>query len=86
VRFNLESGLEYMRRHFSHVETLEWHGAMPLPDVESALALWAGWAWGLTGEQDARAREEFGRLAAARIERDGDLQVRRHGGCFVGHA
>ena len=86
-RFNLESGLAYMRRHFDGVEVREWRGEMALPDVETLVAFWeGGWAKTLLGDDMERVRTEVVRLAEEWLARNGALTVTRHSGAFIGHA
>ena len=84
-RFDLESGLPYMRRHFQRVETREWHGWMVLPDVAPLVRLWElQYAPDLAGEARERVRAEFVRRAEAWLARNREIRIRRHGGVFVG--
>ena len=85
VRFDLDSGAPYMRRHLRDVEVREWHGALRLPDVATALRLWeVQYGRERSGEPFQAARDEMERLLSDWHEREGTLEVRRHGGLFVG--
>lgn len=84
ARFDLASGLPHMRRAFGEVDIREWRGTMPLPDVESALALWRGYGPQLADPaEDAAARAAFARLVQHHIEAEGVLTVTRHSGMFI---
>jgi len=84
-RFDLAAGRAYIERHFSGVELVEWRGEMPLAEASLAVVFWDQWAApSLSTEDAARVRAEFVRLAQDRIDREGVLRVRRHGGAFVG--
>lgn len=84
MRFDLETGEPYMRRHFRHVELRPWSGELALPDIESAMELWDAYTPdGLSSEVEPLARVEYERLAAERLRRDGTIRVRRHDGAFV---
>ena len=85
-RFDLESGLPYMRRHFQQVEVNEWEGRMVLPDSAPLVRLWElQYAPDLAGEARDRVRAEFVRRAEAWAARDGEIRITRHGGAFVGY-
>lgn len=85
-RFDLESGLPYMRRHFQQVEVNEWEGRMVLPDAAPLVRLWElQYAPDLAGEARERVRAEFVRRADAWAARDGEIRITRHGGAFVGY-
>ena len=85
-RFNTESGLPYVHRHFRDAEVRDWHGWLMLPDVPTLVRFWeGGWARTLLGEALERVRPEVVRLAEAWLARDGELRVTRHGGAFVGY-
>jgi SAM-dependent methyltransferase len=84
VRFNVENGEAYMRRHFDDVDLREWRGEMRLPDVATTMVLWRGYGPQLQDPaEDAAARKGFGRLVQSVIERDGEFYVTRHDGVFV---
>ena len=84
VRFNVENGGAYMRRHFDHVELREWGGKMRLPNVETTMVLWPGYGPQLQDPaDDAAAREAFARRVRSVIERDGEFYLTRHDGAFV---
>jgi SAM-dependent methyltransferase len=83
-RFDLESGEQYMRRHFPNVELRRWHGEMVLIDPDDVVELWPKWEPALMSHEDQRAvRTEFLRLARERLQRDGELRIRRRNGAFV---
>ena len=84
-RFNLESGLPYMQRHFDDVQVREWRGVLALPDVETLVAFWkGGGARWLLGDDTDRVEHEIIRLGEEWLARDGEMRVTRHGGLFVG--
>lgn len=86
-RFDLESGEQYMRRHFPRVELLRWHGEMVLTDPNDVEALWPKWEPALFPKDEQQAvRAEFLRLAQERLRRDGELRIRRRNGAFVADA
>jgi SAM-dependent methyltransferase len=83
-RFNTVNGLDYVRRQFPKAELREWRGTLTVDDLEPLLLLWPGYGpQHVDAGTNARAREEFRRLAAARIDRDGSLVIRRHDGAFI---
>lgn len=83
-RFDIETGAEYMDRHFRHVELREWRGEMVLPDARHARELWNKWRpRSLAADETEAAFAHFERLLAQRIERDGSMRIRRHSGAFV---
>ncbi|MEX1254455.1 MAG: methyltransferase domain-containing protein [Dehalococcoidia bacterium] len=83
-RFNMATGLPYMKRHFDHVYAREWRGEMTLPDVETTMRFWE-LLWAPIEEEDGRdlARPELRRLVEQRTARDGAFRMKRHGGAFV---
>ena len=84
-RFNLESGLPYMQRHFDGVEVREWRGELKLPDVETLVAYWNGsGARALLGDDAERVQPEIARLAGEWLARDGEMRVTSHGCAFIG--
>ena len=84
-RFNLESGLPYMQRHFDEVQVREWRGVLALPDVETLVAFWkGGGARWLLGDDTDRVQHEIVRLGEEWLARDGEMRITRHGGLFVG--
>ncbi len=85
-RFNLETGLPYIRRHFNDVKVREWRGgALVLPDVETLVAYWNGsGARALLGDEAERVQPEIVRLAEEWLARDGEMRVTRHGCAFIG--
>jgi SAM-dependent methyltransferase len=84
ARFDLESGAALMHRQFASVELREWTGVLTLPDIESAMQVWRAYTPdGLPADVDARARDEYGRIASEYLRRKGVIRVRRHDGAFV---
>lgn len=84
VRFDLESGEPYMRRHFRNVERPEWRGEMALPAAEHVVQMWEGWRpRSLPALEVELVRAEILRLASERLARDGAIVIRRHSGAFV---
>ncbi len=85
VRFDLETGLPYMRRHFARVERREWRGEMALPQARHVVQLWEGWRPHTLSDREVElVRAEMLRLASERLARDGVIRLRRHSGMFVG--
>lgn len=84
ANFNADTALAPLRRAFSHVDVREYHGELILPDVATAMILWPGYGPQLTNpEEDAAARQEFERLVASEIAREGQWRIRRHDAVFV---
>jgi SAM-dependent methyltransferase len=83
LRFDLESGEPYMRRHFAHVELRRWEGVLTIADVESAMQLWRSYTPdGLPPDVETAARAHYQRYAEERL-RDGPISIRRRDGVFV---
>jgi hypothetical protein len=81
----METGDAYMRRHFRHVELRRWDGEMVLTEPKDIEELWPKWEPALFSKEEAQAvRREFLRLGYLRLERDGELRIRRRNGAFVG--
>ena len=85
-RFDTETGAAYIERAFPDHELHEWRGEMPLPDIDSVMALWPNYGPQLTGAEDTAARTEFERLARARIANEGAFHITRHDGAFIARA
>jgi SAM-dependent methyltransferase len=84
VRFDLSNGGAYIERHFQDVELRRWEGVLTVPDIETAMLLWASYPPdGVAGDELAASREAYGELAEARL-RTGPIVVRRRDGAFVG--
>ncbi len=84
VRFDLESGEPYMRRHFGHVERRDWRGEMALPAAEHVVQMWDAWRpRALPAREVELVRAEMLRLASGRLARDGAIMIRRHSGAFI---
>jgi ubiquinone/menaquinone biosynthesis C-methylase UbiE len=84
ARFNLKSGVDYMRRHFDQVTVREWRGQMVLPDTEPLLRLWDAWRpLTMAGEKGDLVRTEFIRLAEDWVRREGQIRIRHHGAALV---
>ncbi len=85
-RFDLDNGAAYLGRHFDDVETRDWRGEMVIRDLEPLLQLWTPYGPELPADEKGRAFEVFRDLAAARLQRDGELRITRHSGSFIAHA
>jgi SAM-dependent methyltransferase len=84
LRFDLESGMEYMERNFPGYEVREWHGEMPLP-VEVFVRWWElGHQEYLTGDQREALLSEVRQRALNLAGDDRLVHVRRHDGLFLG--
>jgi len=84
VRFDLDTGEPYVRRHFKDVEAREWRGWMVLPEIEPLLFLWDSWRpESLAKAEAGLARAELERLAEEWLRRDGEIRISRHGCAFV---
>ena len=84
LRFDLQSGGEYVRRHFPNVGVKRWHGEMVLSDPGDIEALWPKWEPAMMQKQEQQAvRVEFLRLARERLARAGALRIRRRNGAFI---
>jgi ubiquinone/menaquinone biosynthesis C-methylase UbiE len=84
-RFDMETGEAYMRRHFANVELRRWHGEMVLTDPDDMDELWPKWEPALFSKEEQQAvRGEFLRVGRERLERDGELRIRRRNGAFIG--
>jgi SAM-dependent methyltransferase len=83
LRFDLDSGSPYMRRHFDEVELRRWEGVLTIADIDSAMQLWSAYSPdGLPPDVETAARAHYLRLAEERL-RDGPISVRRRDGVFV---
>jgi SAM-dependent methyltransferase len=83
ARFDTQSGESYMRRAFADVELREWKGELVLPDVETAMQLFAAYGPDGVGDDEATSvRDEYRRLAESRLTH-GQIRVRRHDGAFI---
>jgi SAM-dependent methyltransferase len=82
--FDLGNGGAYVGRHFAGVELVEWRGELVVESVDDVLALWPNYGPQLEGEDGARARTAFERIARQRFEAERVLRMRRHSGAFVG--
>ena len=83
LRFDTESGDSHMRRAFTQVELREWNGALLLPDLGTALELFAAYPPDALSDAERPAvRDAYARIATQRL-RDGPIRVRRHDGAFV---
>jgi SAM-dependent methyltransferase len=83
-RFDLETGLPQLARHFPNVDVREWHGEMVLSELPDVLGLWGKWQpAGLEADETERVRAAFERLVSERLKREGSLRTRRHDGAFV---
>jgi ubiquinone/menaquinone biosynthesis C-methylase UbiE len=83
-RFDLETGDAVVRRHFLKVEVRRWPGEMVLSDARDVESLWQKWEPAMMAKEEQLAvRTEFLRLARARLERDGELRIRRRNGAFI---
>ena len=84
VRFDLETGAGYVRRHFPRVDVRRWHGEMVLSDLDDVAALWPKWEPAMLPKHEQQAvRTQFLRLAREQLDRDGTLRIRRRNGAFV---
>lgn len=83
-RFDLETGLPQLARHFREVEVRRWPGEMVVSSVSDMLGLWPKWqpASFDTRERDL-VRAAFEQLVSDRLEREGSLRTRRRDGAFV---
>jgi len=83
LRFDTQTGDAYMRRAFGHTELREWNGELVLPDIDTALELFAAYPPdGLSNNETLAVRDAYRRIAETRL-RDGPIRVRRHDGAFV---
>jgi ubiquinone/menaquinone biosynthesis C-methylase UbiE len=86
--FTADNGRAYFERHFAHVDRVMFDGEMVLRDPEHVLPLWDAYAESppLTGAERDRVMKEMRNLSNQRIQRDGAVRLRRHGGIFIGTA
>jgi SAM-dependent methyltransferase len=86
LRFDTESGAAYMQRAFRDVELRAWQGELTLPDIETAMQLYAAYPpQEIAGAESATVRDAYERLAQERL-RAGPISVRRRDGAFVAKA
>lgn len=87
LRFDLSSGEPYMRRAFEDVELRRWQGTLTLPDVSTAMELFAAYPpAGVSDEEKRVTGEAYRSIAEARLASNGPIRVRRHDGAFVATA
>ena len=83
-RFDLETGVAHLQRHFPEVALRPWNGELVISDPNDVEALWQPWEPAMMPTHEQRAvRVEFLRLAREQLARDGELRVRRRSGAFV---
>jgi len=83
-RFDLETGETQLRKHFARAEVRRWPGELVLTDLSDVMTLFPKWQpEGLDADEIAAVRASFERIAAERIDRDGELRIRRRDGAFV---
>lgn len=84
LRFDLDNGFDYMRRHCDDVTLVRHDGEMVLtsPDQLQQLNYWYGEP-GLDDRERAQVLAEFRRLAEAHIARHARISIRRRGGAFI---
>lgn len=84
LRFDLSSGEPYMRRAFDEVELRAWQGELVLPDIDTAMDLFAAYSPAKANEAEMRAvRDAYRSIAETRLASGGAIKVRRHDGAFV---
>jgi SAM-dependent methyltransferase len=83
-RFDLDTGAKHVAQVFDNVDLpVEWSGELLVPDVETALQLFAAYPPdGLTQAELPRVRDAYRGIAEARL-REGPIRVRRHDGAFI---
>lgn len=83
-RFEMENGDDFMSRHFDRVDVVDWHGELTMSSLDDAVALWDPYGdTSLIGDNRARAVDALRDIAAARLNRDGAIRLRRHSGAFI---
>ena len=80
--FTLENGEEQLARYFPVVELHRHDGALEVTEAEPLLRyiLSGGERWKTIRDEK---RDELERFIAGRIERDGAVHIRKHGGLFL---